>query len=106
MIVLDLFLDVSFEKRPRTFVVPEKTRLAMAIRMEISTVNTKVLGLFSNETSKMSPRTIIHDSDFHPDDYLELVMVICMEIGDYDFYSNVPPPQPSMILFPILLYKE
>ena len=78
-------------------------RPAMAIRMEIKIVNKKVLGLLSNETSKMRSRTTIQNSDFHPDDYFELVMVISMEIGGSDLHSDDPPSEPSIILIPILI---
>ena len=43
----------------------------MVIGMEIRIVNVQILGLFSNETLRNRPRTIIQDSDFHFNDRSE-----------------------------------
>jgi len=59
-------ITARYSKQP----VPEKTRLEMAIGMEIGIVNVQFVGLFSNRTFEKRPGTI-HDSDFHSDDHIE-----------------------------------
>jgi len=60
-------ITARYSKQP----VPEKTRLEMAIGMEIRILNVQFLGLFSNRTFEKRPGTIMHDSDFHSDYHIE-----------------------------------